>query len=205
MNLSFNRLITRTSVRARIIVLAAIPVLGFLFNGIAYTAGEHEVANAFRKADSAADLAEISREFRGNLVQMRVRTRDFVVRPSGDAIQGFEATRDAANQTLATVQAAVDEPTRLKIAPLKSQIQEIATQFNDLVRNQKVLGFAETDGIRNSMTKAGIAVERIIHEDMSWMSEGDAHKLLYSLLAMRRFEAEYRVARSTLIQTAFAN
>jgi methyl-accepting chemotaxis protein len=205
MNWSFHRIITRTSVRARIIVLAAIPVLGFLVNGIAYTAGEHEVANAFHKADGAADLAEISREFRSNLVQMRVRTRDFVVRPSQEAIKGFEATRDAANQTLATIDGTVDEPTRLKIAPLKSQLQEIATRFNDLVRNQKILGFTEADGIRNSMTKAGIAVERIIHEDMSWISEGDAHKLLYSLLAMRRFEAEYRVARTTLIQNAFAN
>ena len=63
MNLSFNRLITRTSVRARIVVLAAIPVLGFLVNGIAYTAGEQEVAGAFRTADRASDLAEISREF----------------------------------------------------------------------------------------------------------------------------------------------
>ena len=203
MNLSFNRLITHISVRARIIVLAAIPVLGFLINGIAYTVGEQEVANAFRKADSAADLAETSREFRANLVQMRVRTRDFITRPSQDAINGFEAARNAADQTLAIIEPAVDEATRLKIAPLKSQLREIATQFDDLISNQRILGFTETDGIRNSMTRTGAAVERIIHEDMSWMSERDTHKLLYSLLAMRRYEAEYRLARSTLIQTTF--
>ena len=32
------------------------------------------------------------------------------------------------------------------------------------------------------MRDGGNAVERIIHEDMSWMSEDDAHKLLISLL-----------------------
>jgi methyl-accepting chemotaxis protein len=203
MSLSLHRIIVRSSVRTRIIVLAAIPVLGFLVNGIAYTIGEHEVAIAFRKADSASDLAEVSREFRANLVQMRARTRDFVMRPSQDAIQGFEATRDAADRTLATIDAAVDEQTRLKTAPLKSQLLEIGTQFDDLVRSQKVLGFVESDGIRNSMARAGAAVERIIHEDMSWMSSDDAHKLLYALLAMRRYEAEYRLARLTLTQTAF--
>ena len=31
----------------------------------------------------------------------------------------------------------------------------------------------------------------------------DAHKLLISLLTMRRYEAEYRLTRSTLMQTVF--
>jgi methyl-accepting chemotaxis protein len=53
------------------------------------------------------------------------------------------------------------------------------------------------------MTKAAASVERIIHDDMSWMSEADAHKLLVSLLTMRRYEAEYRLTRSTLMQTVF--
>src|SRR3569832_618115 len=108
MGLSLHRIIVRSSVRTRIIVLAAIPVLGFLVNGIAYTIGEHEVAIAFHKADSASDLAEVSREFRANLVQMRARTRDFVMRPSQAAIQGFETTRDAADLALASIDAAVD-------------------------------------------------------------------------------------------------
>ena len=78
------------SVRARIIVLAAIPVVGFMANGIAYTAGEREVEQAFRTADRAADLAEVSREFRGMLIQMRVRTRDFALRSSEELIQAFD-------------------------------------------------------------------------------------------------------------------
>jgi hypothetical protein len=36
------------SVRARIVVLALIPVGGFLANGFTYTAGESEVGRAFR-------------------------------------------------------------------------------------------------------------------------------------------------------------
>ena len=72
---------------------------------------------------------------------------------------------------------------------LQGQLEEIAAQFDDLTRNQKILGFTESDGIRDRMTKSAAAVERIIHEDMSWMSEGDAHKLLISLLTMRRYES----------------
>jgi methyl-accepting chemotaxis protein len=203
MTLSLPRLITRISVRSRIIVLAAIPVAGFLVNGVVYTAGEREVEDAFRTADRASDLAEVSREFRGALIQMRVRTRDFALRSSQDLIPAFETTHANAVRRFGIIEAAVDEPTRHKLAPLQGQLDEIAKQFDDLARNQKILGFTESDGIRNRMTKAAASVERIIHEDMSWLSEGDAQKLLISLLTMRRYEAEYRLTRSTLMQTVF--
>lgn len=88
---------------------------------------------------------------------------------------------------------------------MKGKLEEIAAQFDDLARNQKILGFTGSDGTRDRMAEAGAAVERIIHEDMSWMSEADAHRLLISLLTMRRFEAEYRLTRSTLMQTVFFN
>src|SRR5262249_31107813 len=50
---------------------------------------------------------------------------------------------------------------------------------------------------------AAAAVERIIHEDMSWMQAQDAHALLISLLTMRRFETEYRMTGETLPKGAF--
>src|ERR1041385_8805999 len=93
MKLSLHRIITRVSVRTRIVLLAAIPVGGFLVNGIAFTAGDREVQNAFQVANRASDLAEVSREFRGAVIQMRVRTRDFVLHPSENAIHGFETAR----------------------------------------------------------------------------------------------------------------
>ena len=205
MTLSVHRIITRISVRTRIIVLAAIPVIGFVVNGVAYTVGEREVEHAFRTADRATDLADISREFRGALISMRVRTRDFTARSTQDLIHAFETTHDNAVRTLDIIEAAVGATTRKKISPLKSQLEEIAVQFDDLARNQKILGFTESEGIRDSMTKGAAAVERIIHEDMSWLGENDAHKLLISLLEMRRYEAEYRLTRSTLTQQVFFN
>ena len=203
MTVSFHRIITRVSVRTRIIVLAGIPVIGFLVNGMAFMVGEREVGNAFKTADRASDLAEVSREFRGSLIQMRVRTRDFAAQSSQDLIGAFQNTHNSAVRMLGTIDATVDEPTRRELAPLKGQLDEIATQFDNLARSQKILGFTETEGTRGRMTKAAAAVERIIHDDMSWISESDAHMLLISLLTMRRYEAEYRLTRSTLMENEF--
>jgi methyl-accepting chemotaxis protein len=203
MTLSIHRIVTRVSVRTRIIVLAAIPVIGFLVNGAAYMVGEREVETAFRTAERASDLADISREFRSSLMSMRVRTRDFTVRASQDVIHSFETTHGAAVRALNAIENGVDGTTLQKIAPLKGQLEEVAARFDDLARNQKILGFTEAEGTRDRMTKTAAAVERIIHDDMSWMSADDAHKLLISLLTMRRFETEYRLSRSTLTQTMF--
>ena len=58
------RLISRISVRARIIIIAMIPVIGFLANGVEYMVAQSEVEDAFHSAHQAAQVAEASREFK---------------------------------------------------------------------------------------------------------------------------------------------
>ena len=58
------RLITSISVRTRVIVLAAIPVIGFLVNGIAFMVGQYDVERAFLAAARVTNVSETSREFR---------------------------------------------------------------------------------------------------------------------------------------------
>src|SRR6188472_1984198 len=50
---SVRRLVGSLSVRTRIILLALIPVIGFLTNGYTYVAGEGDVSGAFDTAESA--------------------------------------------------------------------------------------------------------------------------------------------------------
>ena len=56
-NFSLQQLVSKLSVRGRIAAIAVIPVVGFLANGLAFTAGESEVGNAFESVKSAAVLA----------------------------------------------------------------------------------------------------------------------------------------------------
>src|SRR5690349_5072499 len=114
---SLLRMTSRVSVRTRIVLLALIPVVGFLVNGIAFTAGEAEVEQAFNTAERASDLAETSREFRTAVISLRVRTRDFVGQPSQDLIRSFQAAHEAAVRTLSAIDAAVDASTRRKLTP----------------------------------------------------------------------------------------
>ena len=178
-------------------------MIGIMINSIAFMASESEVKQAFQTAERASDLADVSREFGGALTAMRVRTRDFASRPSQDLIKSFEAAHATAVRALHVIEAAVDETANKNLVPLRGQLAEIAAQFADLTHRQEILGFTEAEGTRDRMTKTATYVERIIHEDLSWVSEADAQKLLVSLLTMRRYESEYRLTRSTLPRVTF--
>src|SRR5262245_10133433 len=89
-------LIARISVRARIIAIAVIPVLGFLANGVAFTVGESEVDTAFRSAQQADLLANASREFKVALTSMRMSAKEFVAQPSYEVVNMFSAAHAAA-------------------------------------------------------------------------------------------------------------
>ncbi len=80
---------------------------------------------------------------------------------------------------------------------------DLRDNFNDLVREQKILGFDEASGLRGRLRDAGSAVERIINENMTWLAEAEATKLMMSLLTMRHHEAAYRLNQMDLIHQQF--
>src|SRR5438067_1872955 len=105
MTLALSRSFFRLSVRVRIVLLALIPVVGFLANGIAYTVGETEVGQAFNSVNSAAALSDSSQEFKAALAAMRINARDFSAHPSRAAIAAFDGSYANALRSLATIQA----------------------------------------------------------------------------------------------------
>jgi methyl-accepting chemotaxis protein len=201
--LSVGRLVSSVSVRARIIAIAVIPVVGFLANGIAFVFGERDVDSAFDSVQRAAALADASQDFRNALATMRISAKDFVAKPANKLVKDFEAGQALASTSFHAIADAVDEAQRKEMEPVKTKLWELMANFTDLTKEQEALGFTEDDGIRKAMYTSGAAVERVINEDMSWLSPADRDKLLFSLLIMRRYEAEYRMNRLTFLWESF--
>ena len=201
--MKINCLVSALSVRNRIVVLAVIPLIGFLANGIAFTTGETQVERALVSVKQAASLADVSQDFKSALMSMRIRARDFGAQPSHALVKSFEESHASALATLDKIESALDLNQRQSLIPLRSRLAEIIGNFAELTRNQEALGFTESDGTRRRMTTSAMAVERLINEDMSWMRDADAQKLLVSLLTMRRYESEYRLSGTMLLESAF--
>jgi methyl-accepting chemotaxis protein len=196
--------ISRVSVRARIIAIAIIPVIGFLANGLAFMAGESEVDNAFHSAQQADALANSSREFKGALTTMRMSAQEFAARPSYELVNMFGAAHDAAVKNLDTIEANSDADRRVDLGILRVKVDTLKSSFSSLIREQEELGFAESEGLHERLTRAGQTVERIVNEDLTLVAESEAKKLLISLLTLRRYEVQYRQNRIEFVRQRFA-
>ncbi len=94
------RLLFSFSVRTRIIVLALVPVAGFLANGLTYVAGERDVDVAVKTANQSRQLADASRDFKIAVAAMRIAAKDFTVAPHGTLVDAFDASQDQAAKRL---------------------------------------------------------------------------------------------------------
>ncbi len=196
LSLPFNwlaRMLTSVSVRTRIVVLALIPVAGFLANGLTYTSGEGEVGHAFATVTQSTALADASRDFKSAVAAMRLVVKDFSVSPSNNLVISFDESHGLALKALDSISAAIDQTRAENIVSMRTDVTALRKNFDDLVREQKTLGFDDGSGLRGNLHTAGNAVERIINENMSWLAKDDATKLMMTLLFMRHHEADYRV------------
>jgi methyl-accepting chemotaxis protein len=199
------RIIAKISVRSRIVALALIPIAGFLATGLAYTSGETEVDQAFASTRQAAQLADASREFKVALMTMRMSAKEFAAQPSYDLVNVFQTAHKNALANLDMIEAATGASERADIGILRVNVDTLKSSFGSLVQAQQELGFAESEGLNERLSRAGSAVERIINEDLTWVADSDSKKLLISLLTMRRYEVLYRQNKIEFMRQRFAN
>ena len=205
-SLPFNRLarmLASFSVRTRIVVLALIPVAGFVANGLTFTAGEGDVGRAFGTLAHSTALADASRDFKSAIAAMRISVKDFSANPNDSLVVSYEQAHALALKALDTLAASIDLNHTENIVGLRKDVTTLRQNFNELVQEQKTLGFDDSSGLRKNLQVAGNAVERIINDNMSGLAEADATRLLVALLSMRHFEADYRVNQSEVSRQQF--
>ncbi|MGN6572656.1 MAG: methyl-accepting chemotaxis protein [Pseudolabrys sp.] len=190
-----SRLLSSISVRSRIVVLALIPVAGFLANGVTYLSGEDAVGRAFRTVQQSNELADASRDFKSAVNTMRIVVKDFSVKPTDALVVDFEGAQGLATHSLDVVSGILGKKFSGNVDGLRADLDGLQKNFDTLVLMQRELGYTDNDGLRGRLTTAGNGVERVINENTTWLAEGDAGKLKTALLAMRFYETEFRLTQ----------
>jgi methyl-accepting chemotaxis protein len=197
------RMLTSVSVRTRIVVLALIPVAGFLANGLTYISGEGDVGRAFATVTQSTALADASRDFKSAVAAMRLVVKDFSVSPNNNLVISFDESHGLALKALDSISGAIDQTRAENIVSMRNDVTALRKNFDDLVREQKILGFDDASGLRGNLHNAGNTVERIVSENMSWLAKDDATNLMMTLLIMRHHEADYRVDQGEMSRQQF--
>jgi methyl-accepting chemotaxis protein len=200
------RLISRVSVRARIVIIAMIPVIGFLANGLEFRSAQSEVEEAFHSAHQAAEVAEASREFKLALTAMRMSAKEFAARPSYDLVSTFGAAHDNAVRFLETMASASSgAQQKAEIAAMQTKVSALKDSFSGLIRTQEWVGFAENQGLNQKLVTAGREAERLIVEDLTELPGVASQRFRTLLAAMRFYEAQYRNTRDETFRQMFAD
>ncbi|MGD9766215.1 MAG: methyl-accepting chemotaxis protein [Pseudolabrys sp.] len=200
----FNHLVSSLSVRARIVFIALIPVIGFLANGMTFMSSERAVDEAMRAARRSGELADNSRDFKATITAMRFHAKDFVVAPNYDAVRQFEAAEKATIESIDKLVATADAEQLGEIVTLRDDVVTLLDNFHKLVAAQEELGFDDAKGIQGELQRAANSVERIINDtSASWLDSASADDLLKSLLVMRRYESSYRAAQREYFRQPF--
>ncbi len=200
------RLISRISVRARIIIIAMVPVIGFLANGLEFRSAHSEVEESFQSAHQAAEVAEASREFKLALTAMRMNAKEFAARPSYDLVTAFGAAHDSAMRFLETMAVASENPQqKAEIASMQTKVSALKDNFSGLIRTQEWVGFAEKEGLNAKLAAAGSEVERLLIEDLTDLPRVALQRFRTLLAAMRFYEAQYRYTRDENFRQHFAD
>jgi methyl-accepting chemotaxis protein len=191
------------SVRARLALLSLVPVVGIVAIAFFYVSSERKVDEAFASVRESVRLADASRQFKDALTTMQVRVKDFIAQPNASIVSRFGESHGTAMESLKQLQELVAGPERENLKLLEGRVASLKTTFDQLAADQDELGLSEFEGIQGSLRDAGNLMERIVNEDMSWLSESDQKKILMPLMMMRRYEVEYRVTRSSSTESQF--
>src|SRR6478736_3934827 len=123
------RMLTSFSVRTRIVVLALIPVAGFLANGLTYVSGEKDVGRAFSTVTQSNALADSSRDFKSAVASMRIIVKDFSVNPDNNLVVSFEQAHATALKALETLAASIDQNHNENIEGLRKDLMSLRGNF----------------------------------------------------------------------------
>ncbi len=204
-SLAFNRLsrlLASFSVRTRIIALALIPVAGFLAVGLTYVSGEGAVGNAFHTVKQSRALADASRDFKIAVGAMRIAAKDFATQPH-TLIDSFGRSQELANISLDQIEASIGGMHADDIAALRQELNKLKKNYKQLALEQRTLGSSESNGLRRELRDASNKIETAINENMTWLADAEAKKLMIALLTMRHHETEYRLNPSELTRQQF--
>src|SRR5436853_2831431 len=97
-----SRFSTDLSVRARLIVLSLIPVVGLAAIAFAYVSSEYAVERAFGSVQQSTRMADASRAFKEALTTMHMRAKDFASQPQPSLVAGFNEAHEVAMSSLKT-------------------------------------------------------------------------------------------------------
>jgi hypothetical protein len=160
------------SLRARIMSLAVVPLLGlFAVIGVDYVTSQR-AAEADRAYEHQRELQSISIGLRSEVSAMRIAADGFRLRKERQSEVAFRNSRDTAKRSIDTLERALASSAPDTAKAIVSSFADFSQTFESYVNTMNRIGRAEGEGVLGSVSYAGVKLRGLIgkhHGEMgSW-------------------------------------
>ena len=200
---NFLRRFLSLSVRARIILLAVTPLVGFTIIGFSFISGERETENAFESMKAAGTVAEASRDLRSSISNMRAAAKEFSAGGGQDKISDFEERYIRAQIGIKLIERSKEIVDSKQLGVLNSRLADMKEKFDVLEKAQEKIGLSPDEGLQKKIRTTSTAVEQIVNQGIPWLAEEDQRRLMMPLSSMLRHEIDYHYTLNSLPSSQF--
>jgi len=170
----------------QVAMLGIAGLLGMLLIGGINHWGESQIERSDAMVTAARDANDQEARLQIALLQARRNEKNFLLRRDQDSLALHAASIGAANQIVAALAArfADDPPTRTMLEQIREDTGRYAATFESLVREARLVGLHEADGLQGELRDRVHAVE-------DRLGALDAPAARIAMLMMRRHEKDF--------------
>jgi len=198
-----SRILPALSVRARIVILALTPLIGFAIIGLSFVSGERAVEHAFESMKTASSVAEASRDLRTNINNLRTAAKEFSSGGGQDKISDFEERYIRAQIGIKLIEQSKEIADQKQLSVLNARLADMKEKFDALEKAQEKIGLSENEGLQKKIRTTSTAVEQTVNQGIPWLAEDDQRRLMMPLSSMLRHETDYRYTLNSLPSSQF--
>jgi methyl-accepting chemotaxis protein len=187
------RFMSALSVRVRIILLAAIPLVGFIAVGAAFTNGGQTIDRAMNSSRASAQVADASRELKVALGRVMLTATTYSVHPSEKGIEAFKAARTSAASLATGI--ANSGKAGPEAAKLPQALDQIGTTFEEMKKISEKLGYTDVTGQQGKM-RASVAQAQGAIQMLAFGPDGQA--LTTALMKLEQNIKDFRLDHKTM-------
>lgn len=161
-----------TSVRAKIAVLAIVPLVALVAVAATYLIGQRQVQAAIAKADTYSEIAVEVERFRGQLATMATASAELRAGPASKPVRNFEYARTEAGTALETIRGKTDDENFHQVlSTLDQGVVQAEASFKRIAAAKEALGAGTKTGLDPSFQAAGDALEKTLSERVMILGE----------------------------------
>jgi len=198
-----SRFMPSLSVRARIIILAVTPLIGFTVIGFSFVSGERAVEHAFESMKTASSVAEASRDLRSNINSLRAAAKEFSAGGGQDKIGDFEERYIRAQIGIKLIEQSKEIADQKQLGVLNSRLADMKEKFDALEKAQQKIGLSPSQGLQKKIRTTSTSIEQVVNQGIPWLAEDDQRRLMMPLATMLRHETDYRYTLNSLPSSQF--